>query len=494
MLPRPNLDYPVTRAFPSTFSTAAFLSATVVIIFLVVINVALVGYNTVTQFNSDFNVTQHFWYDIFIPSVAQTTPGTLCDPRLVQLGDTVTTNYTLFQYTVALIDQPNAGDAGLSYRGWTLENCDITTLFFNADGWTFSIDHTALVVCQAPDAQAAGNGSEITLRADWSQSFLQGEYTSLLGVQLVLKDQRAGSITLMIGDPTSPISYRARGAVLDALMQASSTEFTVRRLDLLALTNLTSPRTLSFQASFPWCPASMGREASCAMNVPPPNITGMSQVSGTGKLSAYVATQPPSTTNQQLPSNDTFAIVANTVQAVYAAIRLDLGNDAPNNFLVNTSAIPEAIIRDFPPPAVTNTTSNTTTALPGESFLYSVLVGDGYWESKSPPGTGASGFPEIHMLLPLNMSGPAVLDGVYLCHFQYIKEPGPLIVAVLVATQSTFMLGWGVFMRFATGWAKKRSPDANTCEANSNGTYLLDVESEKPSEHTAFLNNRAKTT
>ncbi|KAF7365968.1 hypothetical protein MVEN_00472400 [Mycena venus] len=188
MLPRPNLDYPVTREFPSKFSTAAFLGATVVVIFLVVINVALVGYNTVTQFSSDFNVTQHFWYDIFIPSIAQTTPGTLCDARLLQLGDTVTTNYTLFQYVVALIDQPNAGDAGLSYRGWTLENCDIAALFFNADGSTFSIDYTALVACRATDVQvAAGNDFEITLRADWSQSLLQGKYTSLLGVQLALR-------------------------------------------------------------------------------------------------------------------------------------------------------------------------------------------------------------------------------------------------------------------------------------------------------------------
>jgi hypothetical protein len=78
---------------------------------------------------------------------------------------------------------------------------------------------------------------------------------------------------------------------------------------------------------------------------------------------------------------------------------------------------------------------------PGESFLYSVLIGDEYWESMSPPGTGTFGFSEIYKLLLPNISGPAALDSVYLCTFQHIKGLGPLIVAVLVATQSTFMFG-----------------------------------------------------
>jgi hypothetical protein len=107
---------------------------------------------------------------------------------------------------------------------------------------------------------------------------------------------------------------------------------------------------------------------------------------------------------QILINNDTEGIIANVIQTVDAAVRVDLGNPSPNNLLLSTFVIGEAITASF------LQTFPTFPTLLNESLLYSTLVGDGYAESTAPT-TGS-------LLLPLAVTGPAVLDGVYFCRFQ----------------------------------------------------------------------------
>ncbi|KAJ7205472.1 hypothetical protein GGX14DRAFT_500612 [Mycena pura] len=444
----PRLNYPVTRSFPGViFSTAAFAGAGVILVFLFVINTALAGYETVTGFDSDFNVTQHLWYDAFLPSVAKTKPGTLCDARLLGLGDTITTNYTMFQYTISAIDTANAGDSGFSYQGWTLENCDITSLYVNGNAQTFIIDYTALITCKADANQIlSGNDFSISARTDWSESLLAGSSGSPLGAQKALRNRQAG---------TYNASKDARGSVLNSVMVASSTEFASRIFAMLELSNHTTPLIVSFEADFPWCPASLGPDAPCATQVPPVNVTGLFLYLANGTLAQYSAGDPTSTTGP--PTDDTAGIIANTVQAVYAAVRLDLGNLAPNNFLVNTTMIPQAILQTFP---------QTYPPLPGialanESFLYSLLVNDGFFSEQSNKEYDIPG------LLPLAAPGPAAIDGVYLCRFQRVKSPGSAFIAVLVATLSMFSSGWALFIVMAAAALKSRMPSANTCSEHA---------------------------
>ncbi|KAJ7059644.1 hypothetical protein C8F01DRAFT_1059039 [Mycena amicta] len=422
-LPRPTLTYPVTREYPASFSLAAYGGAVVVIAFLIVINVALTGYETVSVFSSDFNMTQHFWYDHFLPSFARsdTTPGNLCTARLLGLGDTVTTNYSLFQYTIASIDTPNAGDSGLAYTGWTLDDCDVTALYINVVGQTLTGDYTALVTCAA----TAQRNASFTLRADWSQSTLLGKYTSILGV-------KQASLT----------RADARGFVLGALVATTGSDW-VWGLELLQLTNFTSPETISLAAAFPHCPAS----GSCVSADPPPlNITGTTEISGGTSQCYQRATAGP---------NDTLGlahVLSNTIQSLWAALRIDLGNPSPNNFLVNTSVIPHAIFSSFPIPV---TLPGAATTLPNESYLYSMLVGDGYYAHTQ----NDSSFVGVPSLLPLNVPGPAVLDGVYLCQVQQLKHAGSVFVAVVAGTYSMFNTGWAVFLLLAGMWFGRRGGD-----------------------------------
>ncbi|KAJ7880028.1 hypothetical protein B0H14DRAFT_3770093 [Mycena olivaceomarginata] len=118
----PTIDYTVTRNFPRRVFAP---TAIIVLAFLATINA---GYETVTAFDSDFNVMQTHWFNRFTPSLVS-KPGSLCDPRLLALRDTFNTNFTLFQYTITSIDAPSTGDSGLLYKGWALGNCDITLLY-----------------------------------------------------------------------------------------------------------------------------------------------------------------------------------------------------------------------------------------------------------------------------------------------------------------------------------------------------------------------------
>jgi hypothetical protein len=343
------------------------------------------------------------------------------------LGDTITTNYSTFQYTIASVNTANVGDSSFLYQGWILDNCDITSLYVNGDSNTFMIDYTALVTCRADEAQRLqGIDFEITARADFTESTLSGKYGTLF------RDQT--------GNFNRSIDARAR--VRSSILATSGSEFATRTLTLQALTNGSFPTIISFRAEFPWCPASLGPDAPCAAQVPPLNVTDMFEYTPGRVIQLYSSrgqyTKP-------LLTNDTFCIISNAVQAVYAAVRLDLGNPSPNNFLLNTSMISDAITRTFPQ---THPNRPGYPDLPTESYLYSILVDDGYYSNI----TAAFDIPG---LLPLTWPGPAVLDGVYLCRFQRPKPPRSAFIDVLVATLSMFTTGWAIFLVIAQAVVKK---------------------------------------
>ncbi|KAJ7079266.1 hypothetical protein B0H15DRAFT_954121 [Mycena belliarum] len=440
LLSMPSIEYPITRDFPGRlFAPFAFAGAFILIGCLAVINAALVGYETVTGFHSNFNVTQTLWFNRFLPMQASKA-GKLCDPRLLSLGDTVTTNYTLFQYTLASIEKPNAGDSSLSYKGWTLENCDITSLYVTGNADTFIIDSTVTVSCRAGSTQIAqGNNYEVTLRTDWPESTLAGKYGTLLGVQKVLKSRS-----------TLNADANARGRMLTGVTDIAASDFAIRMLSLSALTNT---NIISFQADFPWCPAYLGRDAPCAQQVPLVNVTNMF-VSVRGNDS-FAFSPSDSTTGSvlDLPLVTNYAgVVRNLVQSAYATIRLDLGNPALNNFLLAPALIPSTLAANF---------TEIVPNLPSDSFLYAILVNGPAF--RNLPSSVTATYGDLSALFPLAVPGPAVVDGVYLCRFQRAKSPGSAFIAVLVATLSMFSSAWGVFVVVAAGVVKRRGPNANAC-------------------------------
>ncbi|KAJ6529125.1 hypothetical protein DFH09DRAFT_1045264 [Mycena vulgaris] len=421
----PSIDYPLTRPFPGRFfAPVAYLGAIIALGFLTSVNVALTGYETITIFKSDYNVTQTFWYEHYLPSLAQ-KPGTLCDTRVFNLGDTFTTNYTLFRYNIASVVAANAGDSGISYKGRTLEDCDITSLYLHGDISTFSIDYTAVIACRS-------EAYEFSARTDFSLSSVAGKYNALLGVERSLKNRQEGVFNK---------TRDSRGVVLDSVTSLSSKD-AATRIFSLAQTNATSPVIISLRAEFPFCPASLGPAAACAVNVPQFNISQSFVSYANLTFQQYFAGEPLSDTNQPVITDVSYSVLANVIQTMYAAVRIDLGNPSPNNFLLNTSVIPDTIFATFP--SIPNVYST--------SEEYDNLV-----------GTSVSSDFNITGLLPLTVVGPATMEVVYLCRFQHRKAPAQAFIAILVATLSMFGSGWAIFLALATKVVKKRDSGANRC-------------------------------
>ncbi len=131
--------------------------------------------------------------------------------------------------------------------------------------------------------------------------------------------------------------------------------------------------------------------------------------------------------------------IANLLQTVYAAVRIDLGNPSPNNFILHPSAMNDTIIPIF---AGTPYSSNMSSRV---SPLYDIWA--------HPNAT-------LQQFLPVTVNGAAHIQAAYPCRVQTRKRAGSLIISVLVATLSMFSGGWALFMIIATLLAKREGPSS----------------------------------
>lgn len=202
--------------------------------------------------------------------------------------------------------------------------------------------------------------------------------------------------------------------------------------------NFTTPTIFSLQTSFDPCPLSRGTNASCALAPPKPVITNAAIVYTNATILQYDYTMPVDPIlNPYVLDANTEEPMLNLLQAVHAAIRIDLGHSSTNNFILNPAALNNTIIPFFPETPYNKNTTDTT------SLLYN------QWAHPSP---------DLQALLPFHVPGPAYIQATYACHVQRRKRIGPLLTSVLVATLSMFSSAWAIFMIIATNLAKRRDP------------------------------------
>ena len=125
-----------------------------------------------TLFKDDYNVAETHWFYSFMPFRRHSGP--LCDAYLFKLGDSFTTNYTFFAWSIESIIKPNAGKSGLFYTGTPLTSCDVSSIYVNGDLHTWNIDFTVVISCRTD------NKFPITARTSFSKGFLPGLYQPLL--------------------------------------------------------------------------------------------------------------------------------------------------------------------------------------------------------------------------------------------------------------------------------------------------------------------------
>jgi hypothetical protein len=202
--------------------------------------------------------------------------------------------------------------------------------------------------------------------------------------------------------------------------------------------NFTTPTIFSLQTRFDPCPLSLGTHAACALAPPKPVITNAAIVFANATILQYdhtLAVDP--ILNPYVLDANTEEPMLNLLQAVHAAIRIDLGHSSTNNFILNPAALNNTIIPFFPETPYTKNTNDTT------SLLYD------QWAHPNP---------DLQALLPFHVPGPAHIQAAYACRVQQRKPIGSLLISVLVATMSMFSGAWAIFMIIATSLAKRSDP------------------------------------
>jgi hypothetical protein len=83
-------EAPVTRPLvtPRLTKVVVYLSATIIVILVIFINVIAVGYELVSFSSSSFNESAPYWYESFIPTNWRPV-GRSCEPAVIKLKESV---------------------------------------------------------------------------------------------------------------------------------------------------------------------------------------------------------------------------------------------------------------------------------------------------------------------------------------------------------------------------------------------------------------------
>ncbi|KAG8695015.1 hypothetical protein FRC11_001801, partial [Ceratobasidium sp. 423] len=155
------------------------------------------------------------------------------------------------------------------------------------------------------------------------------------------------------------------------------------------------------------------------------------------------------------------AAMRNFAIALHSAILVDVGSTAVlnNNILTSTSALQSRInTKDLLKTYMTQTVGSANglnLSIPAAPLLV------------SNPG-------EFRLPIAARQPGDnnaARLVQRYLCHSLVLKPPATLVVDVLVATMSMFMVGWGLAQIVLMYVAKEHSVNGNYCSCPACDTY-----------------------
>lgn len=392
----------------------------------------MVGYEPTVVLSSSFNDTQTFWFHNF---TRPPQPGTLCDRRVFNVGESLVTNASIFEWKIIAITRPNAGKSGVAYDGSILNNCDIVQMNFYGDIRTWSIEITAYSACRGQD------NLEVVASTSMSFSPLPARRGPLLrNVQFSSTDPVSVNLMDMCVRSTRDVD-QVRELTHSAHRFLMATEDVgLRGWTAFLESNRTGTVAISLSANTAFCPLYVGRKngtfTPCAVQAPPLNLTATCAVGENFDLKQDNSFVPSFGPPYEL--DDTLRPpISNILHLALAAMRVDLGNPSPNNFLTHPDALNQTLTAVFPQTA-------STVSMPSKLYTYlreqSLLVG-------SESGTS--------VFDPFRIPGPSVVQAVYVCKFLKRKDVGNLIVSVMVATLGMFTTAWTVFI-FVACWILNR--------------------------------------
>ncbi|CEL58419.1 hypothetical protein RSOLAG1IB_08526 [Rhizoctonia solani AG-1 IB] len=428
----PSLEYPVTRQYPWRWTTITVcFCAGFVMVALGLFNFAAVGYNVQSSYFDEFKDSKGVEWKNKL-NIKYTEDNSIrCDSSNLVLGGIYRTNNAIFALNVESLRDPvtTAPMGSANYSGDVLDSCRVNRIYMMAEYSTHEVKYRAQVACRSPSLFANFTvDSVLSIRAGVPNGIVNVDTLGRLEDEQSRPEAIATSVLYALGlDVLGSVFYAA------PLVPSSS--------------SVNNGSATSLWAE--WDPLSTTEDL-------PLVLSGMASADG-----AYLQSRNVSAFESQGVSLSVRAALRNFAVAFHSAILVDVGSTVSpdKNILTSSSALQSRIqsreiLRTF--------MIQTTGSANGLNFSIPV----------APYLTANSG--DFRLPIAARQSGDdnaARLVQRYLCHSLSLKPTATLIVDVLVATMSMFMVGWGILQIVLMYVAKEHSLNGNYCPCPSCDTY-----------------------
>ncbi|KAG9122745.1 hypothetical protein FRC07_000742 [Ceratobasidium sp. 392] len=433
----PALEYVITRPYPWRWTTLTVCAAAVVVLLgLGVFNFAVVGYNQQVSYRDVFESSDDMGWRNKLNTGYTQNRSVNCNPNSLVVGGIYRTNNAIFALNTESLRDPitSAPLGSANYSGDVLDPCRVNRIYMVAEFATHDTKWRAQVACKAPNLFANFTvESIVTLRAGVPNGIVNVDTLGHIDNEQNRPEAIATAVLYALGID-----------VLSALFFSAPT--------VPSTTSTTNAFASAMWAE--WDPLATDADL-------PIVVSGIAAPDG-----SYLLGPGADTFSRLLPTAR--RAIQNFAIGLHSAILLDLGSTVnlaagrpDTNILTNITALQTRIqTSDLLSLFMTNTTgaaNGVNMTIPAAPFLLS--------------HTDDFRLPIAGRKLNDNGAGASTLVQRYLCHSMVLKPPATLVVDVIVATVSMFMVAWGIAQIGLMYFAKEHSENGNYCACPTCDSY-----------------------
>ncbi|KAG8732542.1 hypothetical protein FRC12_019230 [Ceratobasidium sp. 428] len=424
------LTYPVRQPYRIRWITEIFYGVSaVVIVLLVIFNLIVSGYNTVTVVVANPNITDpKWWAPSWVPKglrVIRTAPGE-CEPAVLPVNTELRTNSSLPLFTYTLLNTYGEHElAHAPYKANPLDSCRVHDMEMSIETKAIALEVTARVWCDIASNATRSRQFEVRFKNTQDAQFREDTIAEYMADRHNAGDSAHEQIS-QAGPTKDPILNVV--GVVDVL----SSDLT----QILRMQWITWPTNDNYPE--------MGYVSWDATSETPHGTSALTIGALDASAGHYV------TTDEDIISYflDMNITMANLFIAIRDAIHLDLGHITPANIYVNRTMFNTLVVPDDYYAKVGSRIP------PSHPDAHDYRAPSWGWGSApSPNASWAQAFastnqPVHNITLPVVLPSPnppTVIDIMYLCPQYQLKSWGSLFMALFTGTFAMYASFYGLF-------------------------------------------------
>ncbi|KAG8713215.1 hypothetical protein FRC08_013555 [Ceratobasidium sp. 394] len=438
------LSYPVEQPYRIRWITDIFYAGSaVLIVVLVIFNLVVSGYDTVTVITQSPNITDpnQWWAPDWVPKafrIIRTAPGE-CEPAVLPLNTPLGTNSSLPLFSYILSDTLSQQGRRDPYKANPLDSCRVQRMTMVMEAKAIAFDITITLSCNMAPDPTRPRQFVVHFKNAFDTRFRHDTIIDYMALKIASDGKPASYDRLSRNGPPKDKFFNVLG-VVDAL---SGDLAQLMRLQWVVwLSNSTLQNEIPGLGYVSWAS--------------PPDAPGPASL----EFGAYDEAYGYYFSDEYLSYFRSMnATVSNIFVAIRDAIYLDVGYVTPTNIYVNKAMFNSLITPDS---YFTEVVSRIPRNHPdGPNFSTNS------WGWGVAPGNNASWAqaltstdqPVNNITLPIVLPSPlppSVIDIMYLCPQYQLKSWGSLFIALFTGTFATYASLYGLFAWLAPILDQKR--------------------------------------